>query len=412
MTWKVFSKDVHSRTISIRFVATFVTPVLLAALAAAALIQTAGCGGGSTAPEADVPDDPVVEDRPADPGVSFQVACPQIDAYDSSFIVGGGVGPDQIRSLDNPPFISADRVDFLRADDRVIGVEINGEARAYPKKILNAHEIVNQCFGDTQTMLSYCPLTNTALHYRTEWACGVTKEQRYAVSGILYLGNLVMGNMTDKTLWFQMYGDGFTTTRGLNGRCLEMLYAVDTSWGTWKKLHPKTLVLSENTGFPIDYNFTPYRDFWNDDSEPWFYNDAMRERMDTSLGYKERVLGVMGDTERKAFRLRATFRVANEIVGGIPVALFHDPGFGDVFALERVVNGQTLTFEWAGREGNGLPVYRDIETGSKWTLDGVAVKGDLKGERMALMPSYQSFWYAWSLFFPDSELVMNPGQDE
>jgi len=214
--------------------------------------------------------------------VSFELPCPVRNEYDPDFIVGGGVGPDQIRSLDDPPFIRADRVDFLRPDDRVIGVEMNGEARAYPKKILNAHEIVNQCFGDVQTVLTYCPLTNSGIHYATEWTCGVSRAQRYAVSGMLYL---------------------------------------------------------------INYDFNSYADFWSDSSEPWFFNEAMRRRMNDALGYKEDVLGVIGPSGTAAVWVRPAFSAINVEVGGVPVVVFKDSGTDDAFAFERAAAGRTLTFE-------------------------------------------------------------------
>jgi hypothetical protein len=368
----------------------------------------AGCGDDSKSPFVANPDPPVIEDRPADPGVSFQVSCPTGD-FNASFIFSGGVPRDGIPSLDDPPFVSADKANFLRSDDRVIGIEVQGQARAYPIKIMTFHEIVNQCIGDTQTILTYCPLTNTALHYELDWPCGVSEDQRYGVSGLLYMGNLLMYDAPTEALWPQMYGDGATPSKGQTGMCLKRLYSVETSWDTWRKLHPSTLVLSPNNGFGRNYNYNPYLSFWNNPGEPWFVNDEIRRRLRKDLPFKTTVLGVIGETRKKAYLLPDGIYVINDTVGGIPLTLFSDGHSNSLFAFERNLNGTLLTFDLSYvREEDGLPIFKDRETLTEWTLDGIAIEGELAGKRLGLMPSYKAFWYAWSLFFPDTEVQTVP----
>ena len=74
---------------------------------------------------------------------------------DPTEIVWGGVLPDGIPDLANPSMISAGEADYLAADERVFGVAINGEARAYPLRIVNAHEMVNDSVGGEPIALSW-----------------------------------------------------------------------------------------------------------------------------------------------------------------------------------------------------------------------------------------------------------------
>ncbi len=71
-------------------------------------------------------------------------------------IRGGGPPKDGIPSLTNPQFVSAPQGDkFLMSWDRILGVEYNGVAKAYPIKILNWHEVVNDSIGDKPIAVSW-----------------------------------------------------------------------------------------------------------------------------------------------------------------------------------------------------------------------------------------------------------------
>jgi len=80
-------------------------------------------------------------------------------------ILNGGPGRDGIRSLDYPAFVSADDARFLKSKDRILGIELNGVARAYPIRILNYHEIVNDAFGGNAVVVTYCPLCNSGIAF-------------------------------------------------------------------------------------------------------------------------------------------------------------------------------------------------------------------------------------------------------
>ena len=74
---------------------------------------------------------------------------------DLTEVVWGGVVPDGIPDLRNPPVIPADYAAYLGLDERVFGVSINGESRAYPLRITNPHEMVNDVLGGEPISLAW-----------------------------------------------------------------------------------------------------------------------------------------------------------------------------------------------------------------------------------------------------------------
>ena len=74
---------------------------------------------------------------------------------DMTELAWGGVRPDGIPDLQFPPHLTAGEQEYMLPDDRVFGVSINGEHRAYPLRIINAHEMANDFIGGEQIALAY-----------------------------------------------------------------------------------------------------------------------------------------------------------------------------------------------------------------------------------------------------------------
>ena len=70
-------------------------------------------------------------------------------------ILSGGPPKDGIPAILKPAFVRAEQADFLSPDDQVIGVKVGGEARAYPVKILNWHEVVNDTVNEAPLVVTF-----------------------------------------------------------------------------------------------------------------------------------------------------------------------------------------------------------------------------------------------------------------
>lgn len=172
-------------------------------------------------------------------------------------IRGGGPPRDGIPALINPEMVSAREADrWLGKNDRVIGVHLNGEARAYPIRVLNWHELVNDLAGGQPVLVSWCPLCGSGVVFdaRVEG-----RRLTFGVSGLLWQRNVLMFDRETDSLWSQLLMEAVTGP--LAGTRLNVLPARDTTWGDWKKAFPETVVLSHRTGHQRNYREDPYAGF-------------------------------------------------------------------------------------------------------------------------------------------------------
>lgn len=314
------------------------------------------------------------------------------------------LSPNAIPAINNPDMVLPDdpEASYLRPEDRVLGVVINGEARAYPHNILWHHEIINDEVAGERISITFCPLTGSGLAFRPTLG---TRQLDLGVSGLLFANNLVMYDRTTGEVYGpQLKVEGVCET--FTGTSLDLLPIQEMSWERWQALHPDTRVVTGETGFDRNYRFYPYRDYDDIDNPELIVPMAV----DDSRDLKERVLAIRdGDGGRGYPFLELAelgFQAAlNETVGGVPTAIFYDGRSGKAaLAFDARVGTQTLTFE-AGPEG----YWTDLETGSRWSFDGAAVEGALLGERLQTRAdAYTLFWFAWRHFQPDGDTFVAP----
>jgi hypothetical protein len=172
-------------------------------------------------------------------------------------IQSGGPPKDGIPALDHPAFVRAPEADRnLKGDDMILGVEFAGVAKAYPVRILNWHEVVNDDVGAQPVLISWCPLCGSGVVYdpRVEG-----HRHAFGVSGLLYRQNLLLFDRETESLWSQLRGQAVAGQ--LAGTHLQLLPVSMSTWRNWYANHPQTFVLSFQTGYKRDYSRDPYRDW-------------------------------------------------------------------------------------------------------------------------------------------------------
>lgn len=310
-----------------------------------------------------------------------------------------GASRGAIPAMTNPVFVSAadQGAQYLTPDDRVVGLFIDGAPVAIPLNIFWWHEIVNLDTSDGPIAVTHCPLTGSTLAFSRSTVDGAEFE----VSGLLFENNLMMTERSGDTqsLWPQMARGARCGPR--DGDQLEMLPVAEMTWAAWSELHPTSPVPSQFNGFSRDYTLYPYDDYADkDNADTLFPSSGLDERRPP----KERVLGIPDGSGGVVF----PFGELDE--GGLTSAVHGSTSDGDfvVFwgrtaqaavAYRPVAGGDPLTFFGA------LGTLFDEETGSEWSLDGVAVNGPLEGQALEPVPeAFVAFWFAWPLFYPDLEL--------
>ncbi len=302
-------------------------------------------------------------------------------------IKGGGPPKDGIPSIDNPVFAEISDSHFVSDSDTVIGLEINGEAKAYPLFILVWHEIVNDEVGGVPVSVTYCPLcyTNQVFERKID---GQTVE--FGTSGKLYNSNLLMYDRLTESYWSQALGEAVKGE--LTGYKLDLVPFDVITWGDWKKLYPDTLVLTTDTGHLRSYATDPYGNYYTE-SRIMFPVENKDDRMHP----KEIILGFNHNDIYKAYKQSDVELniVINDIVGDTPIVLvsyFSE----NSRAFDRTVNEDILDFEF--RDSKVI----DVKTNSEWNYDGLAISGTLQGEQLQRLPMSPGFWFEWVAFHPET----------
>ena len=271
----------------------------------------------------------------------------------------GGPPRDGIPALSDPKFVTADQAAYLEPGDRVIGIVVDGESRAYPVPILNWHEIVNDEINGRRFAVTYCPLCGTAVAFDANIDGSPTD---FGVSGLLYNSDVLLYDRETESLWSQIMNQAIAGERV--GKKLTALPISHTTWRDWREKHPLGLVLSDDTGYHRDYRRDPYAGY--ERSRTIYF--SVNNQAPDNYHPKEVVLGLGVDGSYKAYPF-------------IELDKQGKSSFSDS------VNGTRFNFEW------------DTDNRSVTVTDssGQAVAG------------LQGFWFAWFAFHPDTEIFKAPG---
>jgi len=207
-------------------------------------------------------------------------------------IVKGGPPRDGIPAIDSPRFVAKNKAGFLKDTERVLGIVINGEAKAYPIKILDWHEVVNDSIGSRSFVISYCPLCGTGMAFNANEGDVILK---FGVSGLLYQSDVLLYDRNTESLWSQVMGRSISGK--LNGKTLRQLPMAHTTWKDWRQRYPKTRVLTTETGYRRDYSRSPYLGY---EHSPRLYFGVSNEAPDR-YHPKELVMGLEMDGHFKAY---------------------------------------------------------------------------------------------------------------
>lgn len=262
----------------------------------------------------------------------------------------GGPPRDGIPSIDQPKFISVDEAIFIKPDDLVIGLRVNGIFRAYPIKILNWHEVVNDEIGGLPIVITYCPLCRSAIVFKSSIRNRILS---FGVSGLLYNSDVLLYDRQTESLWSQL--KTAAVTGKYSGTSLEMIASETTTWREWKAKYPETQVLSEETGFIRDYRSSPY-DLYRLSDRLMF---PVRERSE-ELPTKELVLGVKWDEIFIAFPFKELKRSKGKLIYKSLTVRYNQSGKSAVAydQVGKVVPSVTLYwFAWYAFHPNTL-VYK------------------------------------------------------
>jgi hypothetical protein len=317
------------------------------------------------------------------PGVAHEIRLEEI--------LWGGVPKDGIPVLTNPKQIAPAAATYLTDDELVFGVEINGDARAYPLRILDWHEMFNDVVGGVPVTLAYCTLCGSGILYETS-VPGQAEPFVFGSSGFLYRSNKLMYDQSTKSLWEQFTGRPVLGPLTGSGIELKVLPVTIASWRDWLAAHPETTVLSLETGFDRDYTpGQPYGAYFA--SDKLMFPDLVP---DHRLAPKAYVFALRMDGHQRAWPLDrfAHARVINDRVGDLDLVLIGDAATRTV----RAYRSEGRRFE-AGADA--MTVRAD---GKDWQVEEDALLAP-DGGRLERLPGHIAYWFAWQTFIDGAPLA-------
>ena len=307
-------------------------------------------------------------------------------------VTWGGVRQDGIPPLRSPKMISADDADYLEDNNVVFGIDINGDARAYPKRILAWHEMFIDEVGGLRVAGVYCTLCGAMVLYRTEHQ-GV--HHALGTSGFLYRSNKLMYDRDTQSLWNTLWGVPVIGPLAGTGMVLERLSVVTTTWAEWRKRHPQSKVLSLDTGHSRDYREgAAYRDYFATD-DLMFTVPAV----DTRLKNKDSVLALrFAESPAEPIAIAAAFlnehRVFHQQAGSLAFVVLTDQS-----GANRVYQSAGVTFTtW---DQNDLVTD---DQGNQWRLTEQALTGP-DGAVLNRLPAHRAFWFGWYAAYSKTRLI-------
>lgn len=317
----------------------------------------------------------------------------------------GGVLVDGIPALDNPKMILPDLADYLLPDESVFGIVVNGDARAYPLRIMDWHEMANDVIGGVPVSLAYCTLCGAAIAYDGRASDG--QIYTFGSSGLLLRSNKLMYDRQTNTLWNHLTGEPVMGKLADRDISLRLLPVVLTTWQEWYGQHPDTLVLDINTGFGrVYWPGAAYGHYFASDNT--MFPVWQRSNL---LDSKAQIYALRIDGLPKAYPIDilAEEKVVNDTLGDTPVVVVASRGTVNVTGIGRY---GPVTYT-AGSEvrayERGQQTFRPgpdadtvLDSASRpWQVTEEALIGP-DGETAPRISGHLAYWFGWYAFFPNT----------
>jgi hypothetical protein len=303
----------------------------------------------------------------------------------------GGVVQDGIPPLRQPEMIGAEAADYLDDDNVVFGISINGDHRAYPKRILAWHEMFVDEVGGASIVGVYCTLCGTVIAYNTELE---GKNYDLGTSGFLYRSNKLMYDRATQSLWNTIEGKPVIGPLSGTGIELSSRSVVTTTWGDWKQLHPDTQVLSLNTGHQRNYDEgNAYKSYFSTDD--LMFNVP---KLDDRLANKDEVLIVRADGyQDDPLAISARFLSRHKV--------YHDKIGRTNFVVLTDKSGGNRVYASKSHQFDKLVKGKLMDTAGKlWEVSEEQLISS-EGEVLERLPYHRIFWFAWFNTYSETRLV-------
>lgn len=270
----------------------------------------------------------------------------------------------------------------------VLGVSLNGVAKAYPIQLIGYHHQVVDSIGNTPVMVTYCTVCRTGRVFSPEVN---GKVEQFRLVGMDHF-NAMFEDAGTKSWWQQ--ATGMAITGKLKGTSLKEIPSQQVSLIAWSRMYPETLIMQPDSNFKEKYEKM-------DSYDKGLSKGALTKRDSGSWQPKSWVVGISIQNEAKAFDWNQLIQqsIIEDSLAGTALIVTLEKDSASFHVWNRTINGTTLGFT-----KNNIPGYMtDTQTGSVWNEDGKCISGVFAGQQLRPIQAYQEFWHSWQTFHPNTK---------
>lgn len=291
---------------------------------------------------------------------------------------------------------------LIMPDADILGVVVNGEARAYSRKEVTRPHLVFDDIGGEAMAVTYCILCNSAIGFRAELD---GKPMRFSAL-TAYNNNIIYYDRKRRNYIQQL--DGAVVAGPDTGRKLDAVPITITKWESWRQLHPDTLYVQLPPTGLRDNMMTWMLDWMialpglSQRKSPWH---PVTNRIDDRLPAMSQIVGVEFRDVRRAYSLDYVrkHQVINDEIGGEPIVIFYDAERDTGAVFSRRANGQVLSFQPTTEA-----VAVETSSQTRWDVRGVELspQGDNVDRHLDPLPHFgKTFWFSWYMFKDGTEVI-------
>lgn len=265
----------------------------------------------------------------------------------------------------------------------VIGVSVNGEAKAYPVEIIGYHHQVQDTVGGEPVIVTYCTVCRTGRVY-SPIING--KKETFRLVGMDHF-NAMFEDKTTKSWWRQVSGEAVAGK--LKGTVLKEIPSQQMRLTAWLRQNPSSLILQPDPSFQKKYDQLAGFDIG-------IIKSGLEKRDSGSWKPKSWVIGIQHQKISKAYDWNELLskRIIADSLPLLPLMVIVEPDNASYHAWSRRINNQVLDFSL--QKG----VLTDSNTNSTWNFDGFCTDGPLKDQQLTTISASQEFWHSWQTFHP------------
>jgi hypothetical protein len=267
----------------------------------------------------------------------------------------------------------------------VIGLVIDSVASAYPIQLIGYHHQVVDNINGNPIMVTYCTVCRTGRIYSL-MVNG--KQETFRLVGMDHF-NAMFEDATTKSWWRQSTGECIAGP--LKGYKLMEIESEQLVLSSWARIHPNTKILQPDALFKEEFEEM-------DSFDKGISRGNLTKRDTASWKNKSWILGIQDGANAKTYDWNQLTkqRIIQDSLPNNPIFILLESDTASFHAYSSVINNEILIFRIKQDS------IWDVNTGSKWSYEGVCMDGKLKGKVLKRVRCYQEFLHSWEFFHPQS----------